>query len=54
MIAVFTPNSLFDSRIGGLKAGYNIVEESIAQQWMEVTDKVREATPQEVAAYYKV
>lgn len=49
-MAVFTPNPIFHSLLGRLEKGYNIVPQSIGQEWMKISDKVREASPQEVAA----
>ena len=54
MIALHTPNRLVDSRIGELNKGYNVLPDEQAQEWLKISNKVREATPQEIAAYYKV
>lgn len=54
MVAVFADNGLFDVALGRLQKGYNIVEEHKAEAWMNITTKVRLATPQEVAQAYGV
>jgi hypothetical protein len=53
-IAVFSEGKLFHPSLGRLNQGYNIVEHDVAQEWMKISRKVREATPQEVASAYGV
>lgn len=53
-IAVFSEGKLFHPNLGRLSAGYNVVERSVAQEWMKISSKVREASPQEVASAYGV
>ena len=52
-IALYIENaSVTDKELGKLVRGYNIVSKEVANQWVEKNDKVRIATPQEVAAAY--
>lgn len=54
-IALYVENaSINDNNLGKLVRGYNIVSEEVANQWVEKSNKVRIATPQEVAAAYGV
>jgi hypothetical protein len=54
MVAVFAENGLYDKSLGRLQNGYNITTSQNATAWMELTNKVRLATPQEVANAYGV
>ena len=51
-VALHTPNNMFHPVLGRLEKGYNVVSKDIADQWIKISDKVREASPHEVAAYY--
>lgn len=53
-IAVHVENGLFDSKLGRLSQGYNIITIEEAEAWMHITNKVRIANPQEVATAYGV
>lgn len=53
-VAVFAENGLFDKELGRLSKGYNITTSDKADAWMTITNKVRLATPQEVANAYGV
>lgn len=53
-MALYTPNALFHRNLGRLEKGYNIVSLEDAQEWLQVSDKVREASPHEVAAAFGV
>lgn len=53
-VALFAPNSLVHPSLGRLNKGYTIVESDKAQEWLKISDKVREATPQEVASAFEV
>jgi hypothetical protein len=53
-IAIFSSGKLFHPTLGRLAYGYNVVDFDVAQEWMKVSEKVREATPQEVASAYGV
>lgn len=53
-VAVFAENGLYDSSLGRLQKGYNIVTSENAEAWIKMTNKVRTATPQEVASAYGV
>lgn len=46
--------SVIDKELGKLIRGYNIVPEEVASKWVEKNNKVRVATPQEVAAAYGI
>lgn len=44
---------IFDKILGRLDFGYVILDKNIADQWLiRFPDKVKEVTPQEVAAVY--
>jgi len=53
-VAVLAENGLFDVTLGRLSKGYNITNLETAEAWMKITDKVRLASPQEVANAYGV
>jgi hypothetical protein len=53
-VAVFSEGNLHHPSLGRLKAGYNIVSSLQAEEWKKITNKVREATPQEVASAFGV
>lgn len=53
-VAIFTSNSLYDRSLGRLEKGYQIVTREQADAWTQISDKVREVTPQEVAIAYGV
>ena len=53
-VAVFAENGLYDNSLGRLEKGYNIVTTEKAEAWIKLTNKVRTATPQEVASAYGV
>lgn len=53
-VAVFADNGLYDESLGRLDGGYNITTSENAEAWMKITNKVRIATPQEVASAYGV
>jgi hypothetical protein len=53
-IAVFSSGKLFHPSLGRLSNGYSILDTNIAEEWMKISKKVREATPQEVASAYGV
>jgi hypothetical protein len=49
-MAVYTPNPMFHSQLGRLERGYNIVSIENGRKWMEQSENIREASPQEIAA----
>jgi len=53
-VAVFSSSKLFHSSLGRLENGYNVVDLATAKEWMKISNKVREASPQEVASAYGV
>lgn len=53
-VALFAPNSIVYPSLGRLNKGYTIVDSDKAQEWLKISDKVREATPQEVASAFEV
>lgn len=53
-IAVFCPGRLHHPILGRLNRGYNILDRNTAEEWMKISQKVREASPQEVASAYGV
>jgi hypothetical protein len=54
IVAVLAENGLFDISLGRLVKGYNIVTPENAEAWINMTNKVRLATAQEVAQAYGV
>ena len=50
-IAVFSNGNIHWNGVGSLEKGYNIVTKEASVKWL-TKKSVREATPQEVAAYY--
>jgi hypothetical protein len=53
-VAVFSSGNLFHPNYGRLEKGYTILDPETAKSWMEISNKVREATPEEVAMAYGV
>lgn len=54
-IALYTDHNLFHPKLGRLSKGYNVLEYEDADIWLKsVGERVRVATPQEVAAFYGV
>lgn len=52
--AVYSSGKLAHPALGRLNMGYNIVTPAQADEWMKLSNKVRMATPEEVAAAYEV
>lgn len=53
-VAVYSSGKLAHPALGRLDKGYNIVTPAQADEWMKLSNKVRMATPEEVAAAYEV
>lgn len=53
-VAVYSSGNLYYQPLGRLEKGYTILSPEVAQQWMTISNKVREATPEEVAIAYGV
>lgn len=53
-VAVFSSGNLFHPNYGRLEKGYAVLDAETAQAWMSISNKVREATPEEVAMAYGV
>ncbi len=53
-VALFAPNSIVHPALGRLNKGYTIVDSDKAEEWLKISDKVRQATPQEVASAFEV
>lgn len=53
-VAVFSSGNLFHPSYGRLEKGYAILDPETAEFWMNISNKVREATPEEVAIAYGV
>ena len=53
-VALFAPNSIVHPSLGRLNNGYTIVDSDKAEEWLKISDKVRQATPQEVASAFEV
>lgn len=53
-VALFAPNSIVYPGLGRLNNGYTIVDSDKAEEWLKISDKVREASPQEVASAFEV
>lgn len=50
-VALFSERHIFWNNVGEVVRGYNIVTKEVSEKWL-THDKVRMATPQEVAKYY--
>lgn len=53
-VAVFSSGNMYHPIHGRLEKGYTILNSESAQAWMSISNKVREATPEEVAVAYGV
>lgn len=53
-VAVFSSGNLYHPNYGRLEKGYTILTPDTAEAWMNISNKVREATPEEVAIAYGV
>lgn len=53
-VAVFSSGNIFHPIHGRLEKGYHVLTPESAQEWMIVSNKVREASPEEVAMAYGV
>lgn len=53
-VALYSSGKISHRDLGRLVIGYNIVNEQDAQEWVMVSDKVRVATPEEVAIAHGV
>lgn len=53
-VALFAPNSIYYQPLGRLNKGYTIVDSNVADEWYKISDKVREASPNEVASAFEV
>lgn len=53
-VAVFSSGNLFHPSYGRLNKGYTVLDNETAKNWMSISNKVREATPEEVAMAYGV
>jgi hypothetical protein len=50
-VALFSDRNIFWSGVGEVVKGYNIVTKEVSEKWL-THDKVRIASPQEVAKHY--
>ena len=50
-VALFSERNIFWNGVGEVVIGYNIVTKEVSEKWL-THDKVRTATPQEVAKHY--
>jgi hypothetical protein len=53
-VAIFSSGNLFHPILGRISKGYSILDYSTAHEWMKISNKIREATPEEVAVAYGV
>lgn len=53
-IAVYSQGNVFHPDLGRINRGYSILDPDTAAKWMEISNKIREATPEEVAIAYGV
>jgi hypothetical protein len=54
-VALYVTNaSISDIRLGKLEHGYNFVSKEVADEWIKVNNKIRVASPEEVAEAYGV
>lgn len=51
-VAVYSEGKLVHPALGRLVKGYNVVTPETAEEWIRVSNKVRMATPEEVALAY--
>lgn len=51
-VAVYSSKNLFWYGVGELKAGYSILSKEDADKWLAKSNRVRLATPEEVAKHY--
>jgi hypothetical protein len=50
-VAIFSERNIFWNGVGEVVKGYNIVTKEVSEKWL-TTNRVRIATPQEVAKHY--
>lgn len=50
-VALFSERNIFWNEVGEVVRGYNIVTKEVSEKWL-THEKVRMATPQEVARHY--
>lgn len=53
-VAVYSEGKLAHPTLGRLTKGYNVVSPEAADEWMKISNRVRLATPEEVATAYEV
>lgn len=53
-VAIFSSGNLYHPTHGRIQKGYSILDRKTAEAWMEISNKIREATPEEVAVAYGV
>ena len=51
-VAVYSEGKLAHPALGRLDKGYNVVSSAQAEEWMKISNRVRLATPEEVAIAY--
>ena len=53
-VAIYSSGNIYHPTLGRVEKGYSIVDPKIAESWMIISNKIREATPEEVAMAYGV
>ena len=53
-VAVYSDGNLYHPNLGRIEKGYTILTPEFAQEWLAISNKIREATPEEVAMAYGV
>lgn len=54
-VALYADHNLFHPKLGTIKKGYNVFDHETADLWLKAAgNRLKVATPQEVAAFYGV
>lgn len=53
-IAVYSSGNIYHPSLGRIEKGYSVLDPEVANAWMNISKKIRKATPEEVAMAYGV
>lgn len=53
-VAIYSSGNIYHPSLGRIEKGYTILDPDVAEAWKKISNKVREATPEEVAMAYGV
>jgi hypothetical protein len=53
-VAVYSSGNVYHPSLGRIEKGYTILSPESAEAWKKISNKIREATPEEVAMAYGV